>query len=112
MSTYAAGRLPKSLKQLKGIGGVGVDIFLREVQVVWNQLFPLADRRALRGTKDLELADEAGSLAQLVGNRNFPRQVAALVRIGLKGDHDGVLGLTRIDACPYTLITSWASHGP
>ena len=33
------------LKQCKGIGDVGVDIFFREAQRTWAELYPFADRR-------------------------------------------------------------------
>src|SRR5919109_4277130 len=46
-----AGRDPKAerrlLKEFKGLGDVGVDIFFREGQVAWGELVPFADRRAL-----------------------------------------------------------------
>jgi hypothetical protein len=35
------------LREFKGIGDVGVDIYFREVQVAWDELRPFADRRAL-----------------------------------------------------------------
>jgi hypothetical protein len=37
------------LKQFKGIGDVGADIFLREVQAVWDEVRPFVDRRARAG---------------------------------------------------------------
>lgn len=90
-----AGREPdeerKLLEQFKGIGDVGVDVFFREAQVAWDELFPFVDRRALQGAKNLGLEDEPGSLARLVGDHDFPRLVAALVRVELEGDHDEVL---------------------
>jgi endonuclease III len=79
------------LKEFKGIGDVGVDIFFREAQVAWDELFPFADRRALEEARKLGLADDAGELARLAGNRDFPRLVAALVRVRLSGDRDDVL---------------------
>src|SRR5215217_6068400 len=46
-----ADRDPKAerrlLKEFKGLGDVGVDIFFREVQAAWDELLPFADRRAL-----------------------------------------------------------------
>ena len=38
-----------------------------------------------------ELGDDANSLVRLVEDREFPRLVAAIVRVQLEGDHDGVL---------------------
>jgi endonuclease III len=90
-----AGRDPgeerRLLKEFKGIGDVGADIYFRETQVAWDELFPFADRRALQGAKDLGLPDDPSSLARLVGDRDYPRFVAALVRVRLEGDRDEVL---------------------
>lgn len=79
------------LKGFKGIGDVGADIFFREVQVAWDELFPFADQRALKGARKMGLTDDPKSLAELVGDRDFPRLVAALIRVQLEGDHEEVL---------------------
>jgi endonuclease III len=80
------------LKDFKGIGDVGVDIFFREAQVVWGELYPFADRRALRAARRLGLGGDAQALARLVGGdaREFAKLAAALVRVGLERDYDGV----------------------
>jgi hypothetical protein len=78
------------LKQFKGLGDVGVDIFFREVQVAWDELVPFADRRALDAAGRLKLPKDPGKLADLVGNKDFPRLVAALVRVELEDDYDAV----------------------
>jgi endonuclease III len=79
------GQERRLLKDFKGMGDVGVDIFFREVQVVWEEVFPFADRRALEGARRLGLKEDPEELLRLVGRRDFPRLVAALVRIRLKG---------------------------
>ncbi|MGQ3684671.1 MAG: hypothetical protein ACUBOA_06655 [Candidatus Loosdrechtia sp.] len=79
------------LKQFKGIGDVGVDIFFREVQIAWEELFPFADQRALVGAKNLGLTDNVRILADLAGSYDFPRLVAALVRVQLEGKYTEVL---------------------
>lgn len=90
----AAGRDPaeerKRLKEFKGIGDVGVDIFFREVQAAWEELFPFADRKALSAADRLGLPTTADGLAGLVGREDFPRLVAALVRTDLEKDHEAV----------------------
>jgi hypothetical protein len=43
------------LKQFKGMGDVGVDIFFREAQGPWPELAPFADRRAIAAAKQLGL---------------------------------------------------------
>ena len=78
------------LKQFKGLGDVGVDIFFREVQVAWDELAPFADRRALDAASRLKLPKDPGRLAKLVGGNDYPRLVAALVRVELEDDYDAV----------------------
>lgn len=95
----AAGRDParerKLLKELKGIGDVGVDIFFREVQEIWDEVFPFIDKRASASAKQLGLPTDANALSKLVDKRDFPRLVAALVRAQLRHDHDDILRKAR-----------------
>ncbi len=78
------------LKELKGIGDVGVDIFFRETQSAWEELRPFADRRALDAAKRLNLGKDAEALADLVSERDLPRLAVALVRTELADDYDAV----------------------
>jgi hypothetical protein len=78
------------LKEFKGLGDVGVDIFFREVQVAWDELAPFADRRALDAAGRLKLPKDARKLARLAGDEEYPRLVAALVRVELEDDYDAV----------------------
>lgn len=91
----AAEREPAREKELlmecKGIGPVGADIFLREVQVAWTELQPYADEVALKSAAKLKLPVEPGELAKLVPKKDFPRLLAALVRCQLAKDHKNVL---------------------
>lgn len=80
------------LKDFKGIGDTGVDIFFREVQTAWDELQPFADTKALDAAKTLGLGGDAKSLAKLVGKDDFPRLLSALVRTDLADDYDGVRG--------------------
>lgn len=89
------GRDPRAertaLKQVKGLGDVGVDIFFREVQRAWDELYPFADKRALAAARRLKLGSDARALAKLAdGPAEFTRLVAALVRTELASDHDEV----------------------
>ena len=47
----AAGRDPqkemKLIREFKGVGETGVNIFCREAQLHWEELFPFADQRSL-----------------------------------------------------------------
>ena len=79
------------LKEFKRTGDGGTDVYFCEVQIAWDESFPFAHWRALEGAKELGLEDNAEALAQLVGHRDFPKLVAALVRVQLEGDHDDVL---------------------
>ncbi len=92
----AAGEDPvrerKLLRQFKGIGDVGVDIFFREAQLAWRELYPFADKKALTNAELLGLPSDARRLAALArGERGFLKLVAALVKVGLERKHDEVL---------------------
>jgi hypothetical protein len=82
------------LKQVKGVGDVGVDIFFREVQVTWDELYPFADPRALDAAKQLGLGSDLGKLAGGGDRERFARLVAGLVRVRLGHDYDEVLEAT------------------
>jgi hypothetical protein len=89
-----AGRDPEAerelLKQFKGIGDVGADIFCREAQIAWDELYPFADRKALSCATKLGLPDSAAGLAALASRSDYPRLVAALVRCALAKDQNAV----------------------
>lgn len=86
------GRERRLLRQLKGIGDVGVDIFFREAQAVWPELHPFVDERAADSAKRLGLPASADGLADLVPAEDFPRLVAALVRVRLAKAYEEVTG--------------------
>ena len=85
------GRERALLKECKGIGDVGADIFCREAQVAWDELFPFADRRALDAAGRLGLENDAARLARRVSRKDYPRLLAALVRTRLADAFDEVL---------------------
>ena len=94
-------RIRSLLKELKGIGDVGADIFLREVQGIWPEVAPFADRRALSGAKRLGLPAGAKALARLVAAADLTRLVAALVRSDLAGcTADGLVERSRAASAP------------
>jgi hypothetical protein len=74
------------LKEFKGIGDVGANIFCREVQGVWHEHYPFADAKALQAARALGLGEDVHQLAALVDRADFVRLVAALVRANLLGD--------------------------
>lgn len=73
--------LHQRLKAFKGIGDAGADMFLREVQVAWDEVYPFIDKRPADRAARLDLPDDAAKLARLVADRHdFVRVVDALVR--------------------------------
>jgi endonuclease III len=80
---HAAKRM---LKNFKGIGDTGADIFMREVQDVWTWVRPYFDKRATRSAKALGLPTDPEKLSALAPRANA-RLAAALVRASLD---DGV----------------------
>lgn len=91
----AADRVPdeekRLLKEFKGLGDVGVNIFFREVQCAWGELYPFADRKSLQAARRLGLARSVDDLVALVEPRDFVRLVAALVRVSLQKRYDEVI---------------------
>ncbi|WP_043539038.1 hypothetical protein [Salinarimonas rosea] len=90
----AAGRDPEEertlLKEFKGLGDVGADIFFREAQIVWDEHYPFVDGRGLETAQDLGLPGDATTLAKRVSKRDLPRLAAALARARLEGDLDAI----------------------
>jgi endonuclease III len=75
----------QKLKQFKGIGDTGADIFLREVQDVWTWVRPHFDDRARAAAKRLGLPTDPAKLGDLAPRANA-RLAAALVRVSLDDD--------------------------
>lgn len=76
------------LQKFTRVGPVAADIFCREAQAVWPELYPSADRKALTAARALGLAETPEALAALVPREQFPRLVAGLVRVRLaKAEH-------------------------
>lgn len=78
----------RALKRFKGIGDTGAAIFLREVQAIWDEFYPFADKASLSTAEKLGLPTDPSKLARLVAQEDFPRLVAALVRVKLAHDID------------------------
>lgn len=73
------------LKKFRGVGDGGVDIFFREVQLIWDEVYPFADKKALKAARLVGLREHPQALAALCGNERakYVRLIAALVRIEL-----------------------------
>lgn len=82
--------LRKRLKAFKGIGDTGADIFLREVQIAWDEVYPFADTKALQAAQSIGLPDDADALSKLVAKKDFPRLLSGLVRMSLAHDEEDV----------------------
>lgn len=79
----AAARL---LEEFDGIGPVGAEIFLREVQDVWTWLRPYLDKRARQGAEALGVPAESEKLEKHAPDGRFAPLAAALVRVSLDDD--------------------------
>ncbi|HEX5256606.1 MAG TPA: endonuclease [Mycobacterium sp.] len=75
----------RMLKEFKGIGDIGADIYLREVQDVWTWVRPYFDERTTGTAKQLGLPAEPKELGSLAPQANA-RLAAALVRASLDDD--------------------------
>jgi endonuclease III len=84
-SRYDVAAVKRMLKNFKGIGDTGADIFLREVQDVWTWVRPYFDDRATGMAKKLGLPAEPEKLERLAPRENA-RLAAALVRASLDDD--------------------------
>lgn len=75
----------RMLKTFKGIGDIGADIYLREVQDAWTWVRPYFDDRATAAAKQLGLPAQPAELGALAPRANS-RLAAALVRVSLDDD--------------------------
>ncbi|MFP4622651.1 MAG: hypothetical protein ACLFRX_00585 [Gemmatimonadota bacterium] len=94
-----AGRDPdevrKLLTEFSGIGEAGAAIFCREVQVAWDELYPFADDKVLEEAGKLRLPTSPGGLADLAPKKDFPRLLAAIIRVALDNRQDEILARAR-----------------
>ncbi|GAA1190968.1 endonuclease [Streptomyces hebeiensis] len=86
------------LREVPGLGPVGVDIFLREVQGIWPEVAPYLDEKTLQGARKRGLPTRPKVLAELAGDTGTDPALfaAAMVRAALdkgakddKGDKGG-----------------------
>lgn len=83
-------RVHRLLQQFKGVGRVGADIYCREVQVAWDELYPFVDPVAADVAASLGLGRTPKAVAGLVARTDLPRLLAALVRAKRAKDLDAV----------------------
>ncbi|WUH94834.1 endonuclease [Streptomyces sp. NBC_00433] len=77
------GALRAALREFPGIGPAGADIFLREVQLVWPDIAPFFDSKALQGAAEAGLPDRPAPLRRAAGDAEPAVLAAALVRVAL-----------------------------
>jgi hypothetical protein len=80
-------RIRALLVGLPGVDDDVVDLFFREVQAIWPEVGPSADRRALTAARRLGLGRSPAELAALAGGRESERLawlVGALARVELE----------------------------
>ncbi|WP_407567143.1 hypothetical protein [Polymorphospora sp. A560] len=78
------------LRELPGVDDGVIDLFFRDVQVLWPEIGPFADRNALTAARRLGLGSSAQDLADLTGRRESEKLawlVGALARIELDGSY-------------------------
>jgi endonuclease III len=78
-----ADELRHLLRELPGVGPLGADIFLREVQDVWPEFGPFLDSKALQGAERLGLPQRTSDLVRLAGETPNAELASALVRAAL-----------------------------
>lgn len=84
-------RIAELLMEFRGIGEVGVGIFLREVQIAWGELHPYADDPVLDAARRLGLGGSVDALRRLArGRQDFVRLVAGIMRVRLENAFDEV----------------------
>jgi hypothetical protein len=88
---YDPGRERSLLAALPGVDDQVLDLFLREVQAVWREVAPVADRRALTAARKLGLGRSADDLAALSGSGESEKLawlVGALARVEMENRYD------------------------
>lgn len=79
------------IKKFKGVGDGAADIFFREAQLAWPELYPMAvDKKSLKAARLVGLKEDPRWLAELCGNdkAKYVRLIAALVRIDLSRSYN------------------------
>jgi endonuclease III len=79
-------RIAELLRELPGIGPVGADIYLREVQAVWPWVRPYAGERVASAAAQVGLPSTARGLASAAGTDDLSALSAALIRVTLDKD--------------------------
>jgi endonuclease III len=88
-----AGRERALLKKLPGVDDRAVDLFFREVQVLWPEVAPFVDRRAMAAARKLDLGRSVADLTVLAKARESEKLAwlaGALARVDLENRYDEI----------------------
>jgi hypothetical protein len=88
-----SGRERELLKKLPGVTARAVDNFFQEVQVLWQEVAPFVDRRALAAARKLELGNSVADLTELAKARESEKLswlAGALVRVDVENRYDEI----------------------
>jgi hypothetical protein len=88
-----AGRERELLKKLPGVTDRAVDNFFQEVQVLWQEVAPFVDRRALAAARKLDIGRTVADLTELAKARESEKLAwlaGALVRVDVENRYDEI----------------------
>ena len=79
-------QIRKFIKEIKGIGNVGVDIFCDTAQGIWPCLAPFIDPRSMKTAKQCGIGDDVRAIWETVGedSENMCRLATALTKVRLE----------------------------
>lgn len=75
-----------------------MDLFLQEVQVLWPEVAPFADRRALAAARKLDIGRSVADLSALAGSRESEKLAwlaGGLARVDLENRYDEIRAAAR-----------------
>ena len=81
------GKIRTQLKTIKGLGDVGVDVFMDTAQHLWTCLAPFIDPRSMKTAKNIGLGDDVQSLWEEIGKNpdTMAKLSGALTNVRLEG---------------------------
>lgn len=83
-------RLHRLLQRFKGVGRVGANIFCREMQVAWDELYPFVDADTAEISERLGLGRRPETVLKDVARQDVPRLLAAMLRAERADDLEAV----------------------
>jgi endonuclease III len=91
------GRERQLITALPGIDDRAADLFIQEIQVIWPELAPFVDQRAMRAASRLGLAQDVPDLVALTGDESekLAWLAGALERVDQDGTYDKARALAR-----------------